>query len=236
MKNKDLKNYAYKTLHDRIVNCVYFPSSVLNESELAKDLGISRTPVREALNRLEIDGYVQVLPKKGILVTPVTLQDVQEIFTTRAIIEPATIKISGPFMNKDDLRDYKKKFLQPEKDIRNSFRLDTDMHLFFIRHSNNKFIIEMMEKVFDVNTRIIISSKQNQYKIHDAVNEHVHILDLLLEERYNEAADYMEYHINQCRNAAFNFFMNMHVYTIQPRSGSPTTTTTQETVSSNPNS
>lgn len=182
MKNQDLKNYAYKTLHDRIVNCFYLPSTVLNESELAKDLGISRTPVREALNRLELDGYVQILPKKGILVTPVTLQDVQEIFTARAIIEPATLRIAGPFLNKNDLEDYKEKFLQPEKDIRNSFRLDTDMHLYFIRHSNNKFIIEMMEKVFDVNTRIIISSKQNQYKIHDAVNEHVHILNLLLEE------------------------------------------------------
>ena len=63
--NRDLKNHAYQIIKERLINCIYEPGSFINESQLATDLGLSRTPVREAINRLESEGLVKVMPKKG---------------------------------------------------------------------------------------------------------------------------------------------------------------------------
>jgi DNA-binding GntR family transcriptional regulator len=210
--NKDLKNYVYKILHDKIVNCDYPPCSILNEAQLSKEFGFSRTPIREAISRLEQDGFLKVLPKKGLFVTNTSLEDVMQVFQTRIEIEPIAVRLASSKLPKEELLMYKEKFSGEEGSIQTAFRLDTDMHLFIIEHCGNKFIIEMMKKVFDVNTRIIISSKQNQYKIHDARQEHLNILDLLLNGKYTEAAQYMREHIINCEKAALQFFYHKDQY------------------------
>ena len=214
MPKKDLKNYAYDVLRNRIVNCIYPPSSILNEAQLAAEFGISRTPIREAISRLENEGFIQIVPKKGIFVTSVSLTDVRQIFQARIAIEPIAVKMAGPNLPHDELRRYRACYSGEEPDIYNAFRADTEMHLFIIRHCGNRFIIEMMEKVFDVNTRVIISSKQNQCQIHDARKEHIKVLDLILDGNYDEAASFMEEHVKNCEKAALQFFYKMN-YTDQ---------------------
>ena len=61
--------------------------------------------------------------------------------------------------------EFKSKFMGDESDISTAFRLDTAMHLFIIDHCGNRFIIDMMHRLFDENTRVIISSSQNKVKI-----------------------------------------------------------------------
>ena len=67
--NKDFKNHVYTILKERLIDCIYPPDSMLNEAQLASDLNLSRTPVREAISRLEMDGFIKIIPKKGIYVT-----------------------------------------------------------------------------------------------------------------------------------------------------------------------
>ena len=69
MSKKGLKEQTYLTLKERMVDCVYPPGSLINEAQLAADLNLSRTPIREAISKLEMEGFVQILPKKGIYVT-----------------------------------------------------------------------------------------------------------------------------------------------------------------------
>ena len=173
--SKGLKEATYMTLKERLIDCVYQPGSLLTEAQLAADLQLSRTPIREAISKLEMEGYVQTLPKKGIYVSDITLNDVIQVFQTRILIEPITVKLSGPRLPKDEISNFINKFHEPVADIQNSFRLDTAMHLFLIENCGNNYIIEMMKKVFAQNTRIIISSKQNQLQIHDAKNEQLEL-------------------------------------------------------------
>lgn len=210
----DLKTKTYLALKERLINCDYAPGSVLNEVQLAAELGMSRTPVREAIGRLEMDGYVKVIPKKGIYVTDISLNDVMQIFQTRIEIEPLTLRLAAPYLAVDELLMFRKRFEEENSDILNSFRLDTAMHLFFIEHCGNKYLIDMMRKLFDDNTRIIIASKQNQTKIHDAKCEHLQILDsLLAKDDINHTALLMRTHIETCKKAALRYFYsldNMH--------------------------
>ena len=60
----NLKNKAYQLIKERIMTCEYGPNSFLNEADLIQEIDASRTPIREALNKLEQEGLVQIIPKK----------------------------------------------------------------------------------------------------------------------------------------------------------------------------
>ncbi len=211
-KTKNLKVNIYQDLKDKLINCVYPPGTILNEVQLTADYSVSRTPVREAISKLEMDGYLQVMPKKGIYVTNITMNDVMQIFQTRIEIEPVTLKMSEPYLNLADLNMFKNKFAAGDLEITDAFRLDTAMHLYIIEHCGNSYIIEMMRKVFDNNTRIVIASKQNQVKIHDATQEHIEILESLIsKEPLEKSVCLMKKHIEHCRKAALDYFCSNEI-------------------------
>ena len=214
--NKDLKNHTYCILKERLVNCIYPPGTLLNEAQLAADLGASRTPVREAISRLEMEGFVKIMPKKGIYVTDISLNDVLQIFQTRIEIEPIAVRLAAPHLPREELLAFCGKFKEEAPDIQNGFRLDTAMHLFIIEHCGNRYIIDMMHRIFDENTRVIISSKQNQVQIHDARLEHLDILNSLLDKDTERAIALMQSHIENCRKAALDYFCSIQTYMDSP--------------------
>ena len=214
--NKDLKNHTYCILKERLVNCIYPPGTLLNEAQLAADLGASRTPVREAISRLEMEGFVKIMPKKGIYVTDISLNDVLQIFQTRIEIEPIAVRLAAPHLPSEELLAFCGKFKGEAPDIQNGFRLDTAMHLFIIEHCGNRYIIDMMHRIFDENTRVIISSKQNQVQIHDARLEHLDILNSLLDKDTERAIALMQSHIENCRKAALDYFCSIQTYMDSP--------------------
>ena len=214
--NKDLKNHTYCILKERLVNCIYPPGTLLNEAQLAADLGASRTPVREAISRLEMEGFVKIMPKKGIYVTDISLNDVLQNFQTRIEIEPIAVRLAAPHLPREELLAFCGKFKGEAPDIQNGFRLDTAMHLFIIEHCGNRYIIDMMHRIFDENTRVIISSKQNQVQIHDARLEHLDILNSLLDKDTERAIALMQSHIENCRKAALDYFCSIQTYMDSP--------------------
>jgi len=212
---KDLKGSAYEILKEKLINCEYLPGSMLNENQLSSAMGVSRTPIREALTRIEHEGFVKIIPKKGIYVTDVSLSDVLQIFDCRIEIEPIALKMAAPRLSVEHLLDFKARFAGEEPDVRSAFRVDTAMHLFIIEHCGNRFIIDMMRRLFEENMRVIISSKQNEVKIHDARREHLEIIELLLDGKIDEASTAMRNHIKCCKKSALDFFYNSQSYYAQ---------------------
>ena len=85
--NLPLGNQAYQKLKRIILGRQISPGEKLNESELAQGLGISRTPVREAINRLEKEGLVEIIPQRGAFVVQFSAKDVLELFLIRENLE-----------------------------------------------------------------------------------------------------------------------------------------------------
>ncbi len=208
--SNDKKNYLYLTLKEKLITCVYPPGSLLNEVQLAQEYGVSRTPVREAIGRLENDGYIKVLPKKGIYVTEISISDVMQIFQARLELEPVALKLAAPYLNREEINMFKERLNDDTLSLSDSLRLDTAMHLFIIEHCGNRYIIEIMRKVFDDSTRIVIASKQNQVKIHNAKKEHTQILDSLLnKDDINLTAELMRAHIETCKRTSLDYFYSL---------------------------
>ncbi len=206
-RKKDLKNFVYEDLLDKIIHCIYPPGTELNELMLTQAYNISRTPIREAVARLEVQGYLKVLPKKGIYVTDVTLDTVLQIFQARLEIEPIALMMAIPYLDIRDLIRFKQELSVESDSVFDSYQKDMEMHLYFIRHCHNHYIIDMMQQLFLDNTRTVIMTGQNKIKIHTAADEHIAILNHLIQNGSpSMAAELLRNHIESCRTAALEYF------------------------------
>jgi DNA-binding GntR family transcriptional regulator len=94
-KHVSLAQQAYAALKRDIISCKLRPGEVVVESELAVAYGMSKTPIREALNLLRNEGFVQVLPRRGTLIKPIDVQDVQHTFFLRMLLEPEAAALAA---------------------------------------------------------------------------------------------------------------------------------------------
>ncbi|WP_312678389.1 GntR family transcriptional regulator [Microbacterium sp.] len=90
-----LSERVYARLRDGIVSGVYAPGSGLTEREIAARLGVSRAPIRAAINRLEFTGFVRLAPRRKAIVTDVTRADVEQLYDLRAALEPVAARAAA---------------------------------------------------------------------------------------------------------------------------------------------
>jgi len=199
---KALSLSVYKKILDKLISCEYAPGSQINELQLAEEYNVSRTPVREAVNRLESQGYLKVLPKKGIYVKDITIQDVLQVFKVRIEMEPIALRMSAPYLDISALIDLRQKYIDSREmnmDYLTHYYIDMEMHHYFVDLCGNRYIIEMMNRVLNDNLRITIESKQDHTLVHDANQEHIDILDCLIrQEPIENAMKLLEKHLRIC--------------------------------------
>lgn len=93
----------YRVLADRIINGIYLPGRKLSQSELADELDFSRTPLREALNRLQQDGLVVAATNRGMEVSPVTFEETEQLYAIRLLVEPPVVAAITEQLTEQDL-------------------------------------------------------------------------------------------------------------------------------------
>lgn len=103
-KRGHLVDEIYDVLVERIVNGVYLPGRKLSQSELADELDVSRTPLREALNRMQQTGLVVATTNRGMEVSPVTLEETEQLYAMRLLIEPPVVAAITEQLSVTDLR------------------------------------------------------------------------------------------------------------------------------------
>lgn len=206
---KNYKYQAYDFLKEKLINGYYPAGSILNETSLAENLNISRTPVREALSLLEIEGYIEIVPKKGILVKDITLSDVTQVFQARIEIEPIALRLAFPNLPLEELIKMKNSFLSEEIDYEENYKKDMEMHLYLLSHCGNRYIVDMLTNVLEKNTRIIVKTSQTKCNVDESVQQHVQILDYLIDQNIDEAVQALREHLIHCRRAAIDYF---HIY------------------------
>lgn len=100
-----LKDKAYAAIKSAILSLQLEPGMALVESELAEQLGLSKTPVRDALQELEREGFVTRVFFKGTYVTDVTTKDLVEVFQIRAVLEGMAARLAAPLLSSQELDD-----------------------------------------------------------------------------------------------------------------------------------
>ena len=111
-KKDNLTNQVYQDLKYKIINNEILPNAYLDEKKICEDLKVSRTPVREALVKLEWEGLVMSLPQRGIIVSDLSLQTIIELIQIRKVMEPLLLKPYLHCYNKEILLDFRSRIEQ----------------------------------------------------------------------------------------------------------------------------
>lgn len=149
-ERETLTEKAYRIIKNDILYGKFKQNEVISINALSDELGISRTPITNAFQKLELEDFVTVLPKQGVFVKPITITETREIYELRAAIETFSAKRAFDMINEENIEWLKesvkkqKKFLEDE-DYQSFMVEDVDFHKYILEiYKNSKFKISLI--------------------------------------------------------------------------------------------
>jgi DNA-binding GntR family transcriptional regulator len=203
---------AYDELRDRIITLRLAPGTVLREDELMQEMGIGRTPLREAVKRLALENLVAVQPRRGTFVTGVEAADIVNITEVRAELESYAAELAALRMN-DGAREQAEELLQEIDEVTRPhdqewlMRFDERIHRFTWEATANRYLIETLERYFTHSLRIWYLVLDRVPGLGHSVHDQMHLLNALLERDGGRARAIMREHVLEFQReilAAFN--------------------------------
>jgi DNA-binding GntR family transcriptional regulator len=196
-----LKQRAYDALKRRIQEAVLEPGTFLSERQLAAQLGMSKTPVKAALERLEAEGFIAVSPQQGIVVLDLSIHEIADQFEIRLALESFVLRsIAGRLSDDQACRVHKNLESQQQaaesEDISASVELDAEFHALFCEFMGNREIVRVMsrlrERIHRVITRVF---GQDVSRLAVSLEEHRRIAEAVLNGNPDRAAEAIEEHL-----------------------------------------
>lgn len=148
-----LRDVVFNTLRQAILKGELKPGERLMEIQLANKLGVSRTPVREAIRKLELEGLVLMIPRKGAEVADITRQDMEDVLEVRTALEELAVKDACDHITDAQLSELKKasnefkKALLEGKDLVTCADADMHFHDVILSATNNRRLIQMLNNL-----------------------------------------------------------------------------------------
>jgi DNA-binding GntR family transcriptional regulator len=203
---------AYDELRDRIVTLRLAPGTALREDALMHEMGIGRTPLREAVKRLALENLVAVQPRRGTFVTAVEAADIVNITEVRAELESYAAELAALRMN-DGARAQAEQLLQEIDEVTRPheqewlMRFDERIHRFTWEASANPYLLETLERYFTHSLRIWYLVLDRVPGLGHSVHDQMHLLNALLGRDGERARMIMREHVLEFQReilAAFN--------------------------------
>jgi len=179
-----LKDQAYLAIKAAILSLDLEPGHPLVESELAEQLGISKTPVRTALQELERDGLVTKVLYKGTYVTGITSHDIREVFQLRAVLEGLAARLSVPALDESDLAQARELLSATETALETGDRAlasqyGAQFHDLIRRKADNQRLLLIVRNLDDHTRRFRLLSDQISGRLEKSLGQHEAILEAL---------------------------------------------------------
>jgi DNA-binding GntR family transcriptional regulator len=177
-------NRVYQHLKSAILERIHAEGALLSEAEIAATVGVSRTPVREALLRLESEGLVALYPKRGVLVLPVSAQEIDDVIDARRLVE---VHAAGRvWARRAQLVPRLEPLLDSMREARDSgsvvalMTADRCFHATVVDAGGNRILADVYQRLRDRQMRIGIATMRAEPERMDrAVAEHTELLDAL---------------------------------------------------------
>jgi DNA-binding GntR family transcriptional regulator len=205
-----LRDAAYEAIKHRIITCAFRPGEYINELQLSALLNIGRTPVHQALDRLMVEGMVEVIPRKGVIVKPVSLNEVLQIIEVRLINEPLGARLAAVHANDADLTEMadvlkRAKHWASLRNVENLMLLDREFHLLVAKAAKNDVLTELLRNLHERSLRFwfISLNAPTQYQL--VQDEHATILEAIRRRDADNADAAMRRHIESFRKNVSQF-------------------------------
>lgn len=179
-----LPDQIYGVLKHRILTCAIDPGEKLNENDLAQELTVSRTPLREALNRLALEGLVVLAPYKGYLVRSITVPDILALSELRRIVESEVAALAAVRTGPNDYENLKKlarlSYTPGHRDTYEDYlQANTAFHVAMARCTGNPRLEKLVESVLDQLQRPLYLGLDKGINAKAATEEHLQLLEAI---------------------------------------------------------
>ena len=173
-----LRDVVFNTLRQAILKGELKPGERLMEIQLANKLGVSRTPVREAIRKLELEGLVLMIPRKGAEVAEITRQDMEDVLEVRTALEELAVKDACDHITDAQLSELKKasnefkKALLEGKDLVTCADADMHFHDVILSATNNRRLIQMLNNLSEQMYRYRMEYLKDERTHQTLIEEH----------------------------------------------------------------
>lgn len=198
---RTLQEIVYDAIRDNIVSGRYRPGQRLRSDEVARELGVSRMPVREALHRLEVAGLVTIAPHRGAVVTQLSREEIIEIYRIRGVLEGLATQLAAAHLTRKDYEQLQTNMAEmaaaaQAKDIQLAQRLNHEYHLIIWRAAHAPRLLELLENLFETSQRFRNFSYLVPGHLEHMVQSHQRVADALIRGDVAAAERYaIEHHL-----------------------------------------
>lgn len=191
-----LRERLYETLKEDILLNKYEPGEELQIDKLAQEFGVSTTPIREALVRLEGDGLVVSIPNRGVQVAPISLDDVRNLYEVRRLLEPYAAKIAARYCEEVEVEALYEKLvhlIEGPTDLAAYINADLELHELMFQHLRNTLLKDILDQVDQHSIRVRYLAESSAGGLRPEVvelvtREHLKILDAIRKRDEEKAA------------------------------------------------
>jgi DNA-binding GntR family transcriptional regulator len=196
-----LRVAAYHEIKRRIITTAYRPGEILNETLVAESLRIGRTPVHEALNRLALEGMVEIMPRKGIIVKPVSMDEMRELAQVRISNEVLCVSLAARRADNEALRAMRTILdavpaAIAKRDVEAMMNLDRDFHCAVSRAARNRTLADVLLQLHERSLRFWFISLSAPRQMEQVQREHRAIFNAIRTHNPRAAARAVTAHIH----------------------------------------
>ena len=189
---KPLREVVYETLRDAIRNGSLTPGERLMEIQLAEELGVSRTPVREAIRKLELERFVVMLPRRGTYVANLSLKDINEVFEIRAALDGLAAGLAAERITEEELEQMERLLVEiadciEQHNNQKIVEADEAFHDILYRASRNERLVGIICNLREQFTRFRSVSINYPGRLQNTLEEHRQLVEAIAQ-RNPEAA------------------------------------------------
>lgn len=203
---KPLREIVFESLREAIINATLKPGERLMEIQLAEEMGVSRTPVREAIRKLELEGFVVMVPRKGAYVAGVSIKDIADVFEVRAALEGLAAGLAAERITDNELEVLERSLVHVAEaseagDLEKLVTMDTDFHDILYKACRNERLIQIVSNLREQIQRFRSTSLSQPGRMKLAWEEHKEIVEAISERNVELARELAREHIENAENS-----------------------------------
>ena len=203
---KPLRELVFESLREAIINGKLRPGERMMEIQLAEEMGVSRTPVREAIRKLELEGLVVMVPRKGAYVAGLSLKDIVDVFEIRGALEGLAAELAAERITDVELDEMERYLVKIAEDIEGGditkvVETDTDFHTLLYKASRNSRLSQIINNLREQIQRFRTTSLSYPGRMKSALEEHRKIVEALASRDGELARKIAQEHIENAENS-----------------------------------
>lgn len=197
-----LREVVCETLREAIRGGVLKPGERLMEIQLAEELGVSRTPVREAIRKLELEGYVIMMPRRGTYVANLSIRDVNEVFEIRTTLDSLASGLAAERITDEELERLERLLVLigeyiEQNDMDKIVETDMEFHDILYQASRNARLVGIIYNLREQLTRFRSTSMSYPGRLKETLEEHIRIVEAIAQGNVELAQKAAEEHMEK---------------------------------------